>query len=260
MGFDKGGRHAHRQWLIIGGEARPNASRFYDLSNAVLGAKANHLLTAALQTILSTAADTLTRVDLSGCPVCDDGILAHLAPKLAPGAFVNISSCAQVTLNGLAVLKEHCGNIKIKLDVSYPDCWRLHSPNPDLTAREVLQIQVFAIEACDLFQGQDVSEEQYYEGFYKCYEFASPLFKSTCPDVGRFIDRLRFGPHGGGDLVLMKVFKHITVEDKFQDEDHQVFRVTFSRAPTPPTSKFVVEWTLAKQEDGCWLTHALSQV
>jgi hypothetical protein len=236
--------HSNRQCLVLGGEAiteiqgaiRP--SRFYDLHAAKCGVDAADIYgTEALRTFI-TMANVLTYVDLSGCPACNDNLLAVLAPKMASRAFLNISGCTAVTQAGLSCIK-HSGDIVVKSDM----CWRLHSPNASQTAREVVEMQVLSLR---------VSAEND-EGVRKCFEYASPGNKAHTGPAERFGEMIRRGysimmQWADYSIDVSPVRYHV-------QRQNQVYKVYFNRSMTMSSGSFY--WSVSKQQNGCWMTDSV---
>ena len=158
-----------RQTLILGGEVSADSrpSRFYNVHEALCGVESDVALTASLMALVK-AANILNRVDLSGCISCCDDILAQLAPKLAPQAYLNISGCAKITPSGFSLVRQRSGGITINAE----KCWRLYSPNPRQRPRDVVEVQVLSLRASSVDN----------EGVRKCFEYASPA-KCSSPQL-----------------------------------------------------------------------------
>jgi hypothetical protein len=254
--------HSHRQCLVLGGEAitenniRP--SRFYDLHAAKCGEDAADIHGAEALRALITMANVLTHVDLSGCPACNDDLLAVLAPKMASRSFLNISGCTAVTQAGLSCVK-HSGDIVVKSDM----CWRLHSPNASQTAKEVVELQVLSLRA---------SAENGDEGVRKCYEYASPGTKAETGPAERFGEMMR-----QEYSIMMSQWKSYSIDasgvcwhcgplrpigfgsrvPRHRGDQKQVYSVHFKGARRGK-EKVAFYWSVVKQQNGCWMTHSVT--
>merc|ERR1711988_499530 len=72
------------------------------------------------------------------------------------------------------------------IEVVAEQCWRLHSPNPGLTAQDVVEMQILALGAAR-------DESAFIEGINKCFEYASPANKQNTGPAQRFGHMIRCG-------------------------------------------------------------------
>jgi hypothetical protein len=155
---------------------------------------------------------------------------------MAAASFVDITGCSRVTKTGISLMAQHSGDITVKID----KCWRLHSPNPSLTAQDVVEMQILSLGA----------SAENNEGVHKCFEYASPDNKAHTGPAERFGAMIRQG------YGIMMRWHSYTINEQLvmhHDELHRVYKVAF-QCEDEQQSFF---WSVSKQEDSCWMTDSV---
>ena len=129
--------------------------------------------TSEVRAVVSWCAGGLRSLDLRGAKaIVDDALIAWLLQALPGLRSLDVSHAGSaLSPSTLALFRA-----RPALAWRAADCWRMHSPHPSLSARDVLTIQIEAL------RGDGNSGE----GVAQCFAFASPGNRRQTGPVGRF--------------------------------------------------------------------------
>ena len=182
--------------------------------------------TSEVQAVVSWCAGGLRSLDLRGAKaIVDDALIAWLLQALPGLRSLDVSHAGSaLSPSTLALFRA-----RPALAWRAADCWRMHSPHPSLSARDVLTIQIEAL------RGDGNSGE----GVAQCFAFASPGNRRQTGPVGRFGAMLR----QTYSVMLSSTSARIAcVQEISADEDQPdgaalaVFLVSFREEARQPTS------------------------